>query len=69
MAEERKEIIRTSPLKPIDVLDHSCQHRDFWVIRTLRNRARVLVWECGHLQLRQKDEVLPGAPLDRPYEG
>ena len=37
----------------------------FWVIRKLQDGARVVIWQCGHLELRQRDEPLPDHPLPR----
>jgi len=38
---------------------HRCNDYNYMVRRELRSGARLLLFECGHIQFRQKTEVLP----------
>jgi len=38
---------------------HSCSDYPYIVSRSLRSGARVLRFDCGHIELRQKSEYLP----------
>ena len=39
----------------------------FWVKRVLRNNTRLLLWECGHIELWPASIPLPAAPRTGVY--
>ena len=41
------------------LIGHKCNDYNYMVKRELRSGARLLLFECGHIQFRQKTEVLP----------
>jgi len=47
-------------VQPPEYDTHRCTEQDYFIRRQLRSGASVLQFDCGHIQVRQKSEPLPG---------
>ena len=47
-------------VQPPEYDTHRCTEQGYFIRRQLRSGASVLQFDCGHIQLRQKSEPLPG---------
>jgi len=46
---------------------HKCESFGFWIKRVMWSGARMIRWECGHIELRQQGQPLPDRPLAGHY--